>query len=153
MLCQIPTYKVKQLYVYTYFVPLEPASHSSPTISRIPNTPSFLLQPQTPESLILYGRKSFTLHGSGTNFFLHSALLLTLGITFTNKIQENSSHIFSCHPLLPHEARVVRFNWSETRRKIPREKNEHILPQKEGKEQEQKIDLSSSAFSFPKLIL
>jgi len=47
----------------------------------------------------------------------------------------------------------VRFNWSETRRKIPREKNEQILPQKEGKEQEQKIDLSSSAFSFPKLIL
>lgn len=52
-----------------------------------------------------------------------------------NKIYEDLSHLFSRCPLPPHEVRVIRFNWSEIRRTIPREKNENILSQKEGKDQ------------------
>ena len=46
------------------------------------------------ESLILEGRKLFSLQDSDANSFLRSTLLLTLGTAFVNKIQEDSGQLF-----------------------------------------------------------
>lgn len=113
-----------------------------------------LLSSTTPnfkESLLPEGRKSFFLHGSGTNSFLHSTFLLTLGLAFMNKIQEDSRHLFHFATFLPMRTGFYIWNWNGMRRKIQKEKNniknmKIACYRKKGRNRERN-DLSSSSFS------
>lgn len=86
--------------MHTYFLSLLRPSHSSPTVSKFQTHLPSLLQPTTLQTESHAIRQTiFFYPGSGMNFFLHSALLLTLGITFMNKIQEHSeSSLFHITP-------------------------------------------------------